>query len=171
MDTFTAIPSIVRLPISVIDKTRYDEWLASDDLDSTPPTITQIYVGYSKGAGCPVPVQIEVDGIETEYEAQIPTPEERGENSSLSINELVDKWRRANFLLRRNLLLAVIKNLDPDDANVLANEAGGGREILIKLGWVSAPEEEQQITVENKEEGEDETGESISSISPQSTQE
>jgi hypothetical protein len=174
VDTFTAIPSFRRVPINVIDKIRIDEWMNSplpeEGEEETPiPTITQIFIVYTKGPGTPVPVQIEVDRIETEYSQSLPSDEDE---KNLTTFEYSDKWRRVNMLLRRNLLLAVVDKLDVDDANVLAQaDDGEGRIILERAGWLTKRILEENKDVENKEEGEDVTGESTSSISPPSTQE
>lgn len=171
MDTFTATPSIVRLPITVLDVEKYEDWMQNGDLESPPPTITRLFVCYEKGPGTPVPVQIEIDQIEQEYTDHSPTDEDF---ANLSAAEYVTKWRRVNMLLRRNMLLNVVRGLDPDSANVLAHEDGAGREILQRLGWIQLPEEAEKAEIDVKEnaegEGNSETGESISSISPQSTQ-
>lgn len=162
MDTFAASPAFFRVPIEVLDLERVKEWEQSEDLTAPPPTKVQIFVVYIKGPGTPVPVQIEVDNIETEYAAEVPTEEDY---NTLSANQYSDKWRRCNMLLRRNLLLAIVRGLDPDSANILAHEDNkDGRELLVRGGWIAPrPELETDEVVENKEEGEevqvDETGE------------
>jgi hypothetical protein len=166
MDTFSAVPSIQRFPITVIDFEKLEEFYASEDLDAKIPTVTKIFVGYEKGSGLPVPVQIEVDRIEQEYLENLPTEEEQKQiaDGSGSVGEYLNKWRRVNMLLRRNLLLAVIRGLDTESANLLAQEGAQGREILVRLGFIvqSADEEkleESTTGTENKKEGEGETGE------------
>lgn len=168
MDTFTAIPSFQRFPIKIVDQERLHDWMESEEIDQPIPTVTKIFVGYEKGSGTPVPVQIEVDQIETEYIENLPTDEE---SKTLSASQYADKWRRVNMLLRRNLLLAVIRGLDPDSANMLAHEDAQGREILERLGWITRrpleqeqeQEQEPEKESENKTEGEvevvNETGE------------
>lgn len=171
MDTFTAIPVIQRFPLTVVDEEKLPDFYASENIDEPIPTKTQIFVGYEKGPGTPVPVQIEVDRISTEYADNLPTDDDE---TNLTPNEYADKWRRVNMLLRRNLLLAVIRGLSVESANILAHEDSKGREILARLGWISAPNEtvaSDESATENKAEGEVETGESTSSISPQFSKE
>lgn len=167
MDTYSAVPSFQRLPIRIIDKTKLEDWMNSPIENNEPiPTIVKIFVGYEKGDGCPVPVAVEVDRIETEYTLNQPSAEEI---NTLSAMEFNDKWRRVNMLLRRNLLLAVIRDFEPDDANHLAtDEEGPGYQILVRLGWLESNEAiaerrrqrelESESETENKEEGEAETG-------------
>lgn len=181
---FTAVPDIMRVPLKVLDVEKYDEWLTNEDLDAPIPMITRIFVVYCKGPGTPVPIQIEIDRIETEYEEALPTTEEA---TTLSAFQYVDKHSRVDMLLRRNLLLAVVKGLDSDSANVLAQKIDGdGHELLRRAGWLRTRAEtdaliaarNQDVTsqdvVENEEEGGlstvDETGESTSLISVPSTQ-
>lgn len=173
METFTAIPSIRRFPLTVVDVEKLDAWMASDDVDAPIPTITKIFVGYERGPGTPVPVQIEVDQLDAEHQGQIPTDEDR---TNLSIAEYLNKWRRANMLLRRNLLQAVVRNLDVESANALAKDDDGpGFQLLVQLGWLEPKATDDDAESENKEEGEatavDETGESTSLISQPSTKE
>lgn len=172
MDTFSAVPAFRRLPITIIDRSRYNEWLNSPIEQNLPvPTITEIFIGYEKGGSTPTTVQVEVDKVDTEYSQNLPTDEEQ---KTLTPFELGDKWRRLNMLLRRNLLLAVIRGLDVDDASNLATDKpdgslGDGHKILVMLGWLESrpldkeEEVESEHDMENKEEGEvtkvDETGE------------
>lgn len=155
MDTFTAIPSITRLPITILDTEKYQEWLNSPDFDAPVPTKVQVFLCYRKDNGAiPVPVQIEIDRIDTEY------TQERPELDAEVTPELIDKWRRVNMALRRNLLLAVVRGLGEDDANILATETmGEGHKLLIKLGWLPDRTNEDVEETENKEEGEGEIGE------------
>lgn len=170
MDTFSAVPAFRRLPITIIDRAKYSEWLNSPIEANEPvPTITEIFIGYEKGGSTPTTVQIEVDKIDTEYTQNLPTEEDQ---ATMTQFELGDKWRRVNILLRRNLLLAVIRGLDVDDASNMATDKpdgslGDGHKILIMLGWLEPRpldnQEAEETVVENKEEGEvkkvDETGE------------
>lgn len=170
MDTYTAIPDITRMPIKVLDLERYDEWLESPDLDAPVPMITRIFVVYGKGPGTPVPIQMEVDQIEAEYSNNIPTDEDR---ESMSANEYLNKWRRVNMLLRRNLLLAVIRGLDQESANVLAaedeNGNGEGRRILEQRGWIESREELRKRLEEVNIETEDGESESPNDETGQQT--
>ena len=180
LDIFSAVPSFRRLAINVLDIEKLDEWLQSNTDDAgQPPRITKVFLAYEKGPGTPVPVQIEVDKIDTEYHLNRPTDEE---STSLSIFEYADKWRRVNMLLRRNLLLAVVRNLDPDDANILATDPDGeGYRILVQLGYLderipiadqTETETEEEATDDKGEVQEvDGTGELTLSISQPSTQE
>lgn len=175
MDTFTAIPRFQRLPIRVLNLEKYDEWLNSDPaLNLEMPFITKIFIVYEKGIGCPVPVQIEVDQLDVDYRAAIPTDEER---ETLSSVEYITKWRRANTLLRRNLMLAVVKGMDMESANILASEDDNGnseaRRIAELTGWMTPRELDNDNDEEAKSdnEGEAVTGESTLLISPQSIQE
>lgn len=165
----------MRMPITVLDMEKYGEWLQSEITENDkPPTITQIFVVWTKGPGTPVPVQIEVDQIETEYTQNQPTEADR---ENLTVLEYYDKWRRVNMLLRRNLLSAVVNGLGMDNANYLASDDDGpGRKILEKAGWLAVREEmpvdeTEDESTENEKEGEGEIGESTSSMSPPSTQE
>lgn len=158
MDTFTAVPSIMRLPITVIDREKYAEWLESEDLtvDSNPPTVTKIFIAYAKGPGTPVPVQIEVDKLTSEYVRQAPTEQDRIEMDAL---DYYDKANRSAMLFRRNLLLAVVRGLDPDDANVLAHDENAGRLILERLGYLRSQAELEAEANESEGEASDDTGE------------
>lgn len=159
VEVFTAVPSETRLVLNVVDESRYSDWLASENLDEPIPTVSKIFVMYAKGPGCPVPVQIEIDQIETDYIAACPTEEDE---KTLTMNQIADKYRRANLLLRRNLLLATVKGLDIDSANAMCADGAGGREILVSRGWLAEQptQAETESDSENKEEGEDVTGES-----------
>lgn len=159
MDTYSAVPLFQRLPIRIIDREKFDDWMKSD-FSEPMPTIVKVFIGYEKGPGTPTPVAIEVDRIETEYAQNTPTEEDE---KTLDAYEYTDKWRRVNMILRRNLLCAVIRGLDIEDANILATEDDGpGRQILVNLGWLQKREITTEEVEENKEEGEvntvDETG-------------
>lgn len=178
METFSAVPSFIRMPITVLDREKLEDWIENGALDSSPPTITKIFIVYTQGPGTPVPVQFEVDKIEDEYQDQIPTTEDQ---TNLTAREYIAKWRRANTLLRRNLLLAICPKLDPDDANILAHEdpktlSCFGRIILERAGWI-APQttdettDEEEVETKGEVERVDETGESQSLMSLPSTQE
>lgn len=151
----------MRLPITVLDVEKYHSWLNDESLtvDSNPPMITKVFVAYSKGPGTPVPVQIEIDQIITEYLGLVPTDTDK---ETLSDNQYYDKSNRANMLFRRNMLLAVVRGMDEDSANVLAHDSGAGRVILERLGYLR-PEEDTEVE-DNDDMGEDqkqnsETGE------------
>lgn len=155
MDSYTAIPDITRMPIEVVDQEKLAEWYDNPNLDAPVPTITKIFVCYGKGPGTPVPIQIEVDKVETEYVDNLPDDADR---EKLTPAQYYDKSRRVDMLLRRNLLLAVIKGMDADSANVLAKEDNGkGREILVKLGWLMERSLDKTES-ENEQEGEGVTG-------------
>ena len=184
VDTYSAIPSIRRIVLKVLDPTVE---LAVDEanLNSPLPTINKIFIAYERGLGCPVPIAMEVDRIFEEYQSELPTPEQRmaaleaaqsEENPDYSaLNLYVRKQRRANVLLRRNLLSTVIKQLDLDDANNMLDPEGNGpgEELLFDLGWLERPEatnENENENVENEQEGEDETGELKSLMQPPPTE-
>jgi hypothetical protein len=170
--TFSAIP---------ITKTFEIEVLEGDK------PVKQKFVGYVKGPGCPVPVVIETEQIWAEYEENYPTIEERTKaleraNEGLGIQGYMSKIRRADFLLRRDLLCAVFVGMSTEIADVLAGNEDGA--FLLNdgegLGWfvTTEPETTEDGEAESKatEEGEvagvdGETGELISSISQASTQE
>lgn len=163
MDTvFNAVPRIQRIPLRVIDVEAIDP--NNTEVEETP-TKTQIFIGYEKGPGCPVPIALEVDRIQDEYEEEYPSSEER---TTMGLSKYVTRARRANTLLRRNLLLAVIRDLDITQADILAatddDGNGEGVRILRRLGWMDTPIETETdtetdtATVENTEEGEVEKG-------------
>jgi hypothetical protein len=174
MDTFTAVPTIRRFVLKTVDDEKLEDFYNSEDVDAEIPTRTEIYVAYEQGSGCPVPIQIEVDRIRVEYRSELPTDQDR---DNMSLEEYLNKWRRVNYLLRRNLLLAVVRKLNPDSANVLAMEGADGARILFRCGWIDIDPDEQEETTtsaveeETPPEGEVvETGELILLTSQPSTQ-
>lgn len=175
MDTFTAVPTIRRFVLKTVDAEKLEDFYNSEDINAEIPTKTEICVAFEQGSGCPVPIQIEVDRIRVEYRSEIPTDQDR---DSMTLEEYLNKWRRVNYLLRRNLLLAIVRNLDPESANVLAAEDADGARILFRTGWIDVDPDEVEAPPTVEEESENppegevvETGELILSTSQQSTPE
>jgi hypothetical protein len=178
VETFSIVPSFKKFRVTVPDPNfdyNNEEWLNSD---SDVPTVTKALILYCRGAGCPVPVEFEVDKLQTEYLQNYPDRSNIGPNLQFAdLNAYADEVRRVNTLLWRNMLLAISKpgTLDVDEANILANEENAGRQLLIRTGWLGEPEPLENTSneqdTENKTEGNDETGESTSEISSPPTQE
>ena len=160
--TFRAIPTFLRFPIEILDR----------ESEIEDATITRIFKVYTKGNGTPTPIVIETDRVFEEYEDNYPSDEEY---TALSIPAKLARTRRANLLMRRDLLCIVIEDFDIEDANVLANSAEG-EDLLIKAGWLDVKptlidEEVTPETVEDAPKGEDVIGVSLFQISTLDTQE
>lgn len=69
--------------------------------------------------------QIEVDALDPETNAVAKTTPAR----------IFKRSRRAEAMLRRDMLLAVVEGLEEQDADLLAQEDGGWLDILRDLGW------------------------------------
>lgn len=162
-DSYRAIPELRRVIIEVVDDEKFDPDNATFDENGTMivPTIRKAYIGYVKGPGTPVPVAIECDRIDAEYEENYPSDSDR---ETLKFNEYYARFMRANYLLYRDTLMTVVRGLDAEQANLLASNPQG-REILIALKWISvnAPSE----TAPN--EATDDMGEAVSAESGAST--
>lgn len=98
----------------------------------TPDGETVSLAGYKRGPGCPISVEIEVEGAWAEWSEDTPTADER---SSLTPHRYLAKTMRAERMLRRNLLLAALPGLDQTVADVLSNDGGPWESILVDLGW------------------------------------
>jgi hypothetical protein len=177
VETFSIVPSFKKFRVTVPDPNfdyNNEEWLNSEDDVST---VTKALILYCKGAGCPVPVEFEVDKLQTEYIREYPDRSNIGQGLQYAdLNEYADEVRRVNTLLWRNMLLAIAKpgSLDVNEANILANESNAGRELLVRTGWLGEPVPFTVNTnedAENKTEGNDETGESTLEILSPPTQE
>lgn len=159
MDTYTAVPRIQRIVVKSLDLTKFDIETAELDEkgDVILPTITKIYIGYESGVGCPVIVAMEVARIEAEYRENYPSLEDR---EVISTAEYLMKARRANHLLRRNLLCHVVKDLPQEDADVLCNDDADGLKILVRLGYMSDPDAvDNEVETEEEETAEGEVQE------------
>lgn len=160
VQTFRAVPETKKFEIEILDPEKDDG-----------STIKKIIVGYVRGPGCPVPVAIEIDRINAEYDREFPSPEQRNEMTSF---EYFHAAKRADLISRRDFLAAVILGAHPDDdyINLLAADNAGGVEILTELGWYSAAvSEEEKEADEDKGEGKNGTGELKSQTPVPSTQE
>lgn len=106
---------------------------------------TVTLAGYVRGAGCPISVEIEVEGAWAEWSEDSPTDEER---ATLTPHRYVAKTMRAERLLRRNLLVACIPGMAQETADVLAADSGPWESILVELGWwqKSEPASEGEAT-------------------------
>lgn len=168
METFSIVPSFKKFRVSVPDPNfdyNSEEWLNSEAEEV--PLVKKALILYCKGAGCPVPVEFEVDKLQTEYIREYPDRSNIGQGLQFAdLNEYADAVRRVNTLLWRNMLLAIAKpgNLDINEANILANESNAGRELLVRTGWLGEPVPFTVEDAENKTEGNDETGESTLEI-------
>jgi hypothetical protein len=98
----------------------------------TPDGETVSLAGYKRGAGCPISVEIEVEGAWAEWSEDTPTDTDR---TALTPHRYLAKTMRAERMLRRNLLLAAVPGLDHAAADVLSNDGGAWEPILIELGW------------------------------------
>lgn len=98
----------------------------------TPDGETVALAGYVRGAGCPISVEIEVEGAWAEWSEDSPTNDD---HASLTAHRYLAKTNRAERLLRRNLLCAVIPGLATEAADVLAADAGPWEAVLVELGW------------------------------------
>lgn len=114
-----------------------------------PDGETVSLAGYRRGPGCPISVEIEVEGAWAEWSEESPTDEERGDPNAdppvpgtLTGHRYIAKLMRAERLLRRNLLCAVLPGLSPEMADVLAADAGPWEDILVELGWWSRSTEQ-----------------------------
>lgn len=139
-------------------------------------TINKEFWGYHRGAGCPLPIVIDIDRIEADYEDEYPSKEER---STLSQSRYFAKARRANLIRYRDTLVTVVQGLEEDDANILIttddDSNSPGLDALVFLGWRQDPNAVQENEdSESSDEGEvvrvDETGQSQLPIPIRSTQ-
>jgi hypothetical protein len=103
---------------------------------AAPDGETAALAGYRRGAGCPISVEIEVEGAYAEYSEDRPSDEDQ---ASMTTERYVAIAMRAARLLRRNLLCAVLPGLDRQVADVLAADGGPWESILVELDWWDAP--------------------------------
>lgn len=121
----TALLPLARRPLRVVSETiTYP--IETDDGE----TVT--LAGYRRGPGCPITIEIEVEGAWAEWSEDSPTDEDR---AALTSHRYLAKTMRAERLLRRNLLCAVIPGLDQRVADVVAADGGPWEGILAELGW------------------------------------
>jgi hypothetical protein len=125
-----AVLPVARKPLRVVPETRTIPIDTGED--------TQDLVAYVKGPACPISVLIEADEAINEWEENFPTDEDR---KTLKPRQWLAKHNRAERILRRDLLCAVIPGLTPDHAGVLAADDGEWQTLLIELGWWAAPDE------------------------------
>lgn len=92
---------------------------------------------YPKGAGCPISVLIDVEEAHAEWNETIPGDDER---TAMKPRRYIARLNRAELILRRDILCAVIPGLTPEQAGVLATEGGPWRDVLVSLGWWDAPD-------------------------------
>ena len=109
---FTAIPRREKLTFTFLDSSKDNN-----------ETITEQFWGYFKGSGCPVPIVMELDNINIEYENDYPDPSER---ESLGDAAYIAKARRANFIRFRDMLVTVVPGLSMEVANVLVSPDDDG---------------------------------------------
>jgi hypothetical protein len=163
--------------IEILDK----EEIKDGELIQTFKTVSLIV--WVKGPGCPVPVVIDTDEIIASYEDNYPSGDE---SQTLSAVKFVAKARRAELLLRRDLLTTVCElapqHADDNDiieiANILAAEDADGTKILQKAKWYRSNvqtttdnEDEDEDATEGEVEGVDATGQLTSLTLVESTQE
>jgi len=98
---------------------------------------TTSLAGYRRGPGCPISVEIEVEGAYAEYSEDRPPADAETE---MTTERYVAASMRAARLLRRNLLLAVVPGLDRAAADLFASDGGPWESILVELDWWAAPE-------------------------------
>lgn len=107
----------------------------------TPDGETVSLAGYVKGAGCPIGVEIDVEGAWAEWSEDVPTDEDR---AALTSRRYFAKMMRAERMLRRNLLCAVIPGLSKETAELLAVDDGPWEGILAELGWWQKTEQPEE---------------------------
>lgn len=103
----------------------------------TPDGETTTLAGYKKGTGCPISVEIETEAAWATWSEDSPTDEDR---ATLTTHRYLAKTMRAERMLRRDLLCAVIPGLQREAADVLAGDAGPWETILSELGWWATTE-------------------------------
>lgn len=96
---------------------------------------TTMLNGYVKGAGCPISVEIEVENAWAEWSEDSPSDDAR---ATMTPQRYLAAAMRAERLIRRNLLCAVIPGLDRASADVLASDGGPWEQLLVELGWWTA---------------------------------
>ena len=153
MDIFRAVPHVKKITIEIIDMNKIEDVndLAPGDSlveDYSLPTIRRAYLGYVKGPGTPVPVEIGVNRIHSEYDENRPSPEEA---ATMSTNEAYYRFKRANDILRRDWLCEVVRGLEVEAADSLVTD-GTSDTILRALGWMDAVSNIEPTPTENKEE-------------------
>jgi hypothetical protein len=104
----------------------------------TPDGETVTLAGYRRGAGCPISVEIEVESAWAEWSEDSPSGQQQAE---LTTHRYLAATMRAERLLRRNLLLAVLPGLEQKAADMLAVDQGPWESILVELGWWQPAEE------------------------------
>lgn len=136
-----------------------DDLAPGDSLveDYSLPTRRRAYIGYVKGPGTPVPVEIGVNRIHSEYEQNYPSPDEQ---AVMNTNEVYYRLKRANDILRRDWLCEVVRGLEVEVADSLVIDGTSDR-ILRALSWMDAVapisnESNSEDVVEEKSEAEKE---------------
>lgn len=145
MEVFRAVPQVKKITIEIVDMDRLD----IDDLDSDEanglvedyklPTKRVSYIGYVKGPGCPVPVEIGVARVHAEYNEEFPTEEDA---ASMTSSRRYYSYKRSNINLLRDWLMEVVRKLPQEVADSLLyddNGASDGNRILVALGWIEPP--------------------------------
>lgn len=128
-----------REPLVVVPETLSYELQRADG-----ETVT--LAGYVKGPGCPIDVLIAYDEAVADAEDEYPSADER---ETLRPSRYHARLMRADRILRRGLLQAVIPGLDMDTANLLASDDGPWNAILTELGWWdTAPAETSEATAD-----------------------
>jgi hypothetical protein len=90
-----------------------------------------VLTGYVAGDRCPVPVSIEVQAAVDAYNAIITAIDPQKPD--------LTAYRRAQLTQRRDILLAVLRGLTHEEADVMAADGGDWQDILVELGWWNAP--------------------------------
>jgi len=98
----------------------------------TPDGETVALAGYKRGTGCPISVEIEIEGAWAEWSEDSPSAEQR---ETATPHRYMAAMMRAERLLRRNLLCAALPGLEQAAADVLAADGGPWEGILAELGW------------------------------------
>lgn len=145
MEVFRAVPQVKKITIEVVDDEKLDinDLAPGDTLaeEYSLPTKRVAFIGYVKGGGTPVPVEIGVNRIHAEYDDNYPSGEEIAD---MTTNQQYYRMKRANDLLRRDWLCEVVRGLDAEVADSLILTAPGqrysdGERILMALGWMDEP--------------------------------
>lgn len=98
----------------------------------TPDGETVTLAGYTRGSGCPISVEIDVEGAWAEWSEDTASEDDR---ATLTSHRYLAKTMRAERMLRRNLLCAVVPGLAQAAADVLSNDGGPWEDVLTELGW------------------------------------
>jgi hypothetical protein len=136
---FTAVPSFQMIELEVLNP-EYDP-----NFPDRPETVVRTFKAYVKGDRCPVWVEIEAQSAWEDWRQA--SYSGIGEDGSPTY----EYNYRAERVLRRDLLRAVIEGLDQQEADVLGADGGPWDLILEKLGWYQRDIATESEDAENPE--------------------